>query len=75
VYDVEFDNSAYLTPSNYPATLTESQQIINTLETSFLRPAIPSSNLSTFERVGPDRRKLYFLYDGMAHSDWVEWWL
>lgn len=75
LYDVEFDNSAYLTSSNYPATPIESQQIIDILEPSFLRPAIPSSTLSIFERVGPDRRKLYFLYDEMTHNDWVEWWL
>lgn len=75
LYDVEFDNSAYLTPSNCPATPSGSQQTFDTLENSFLRPAIPLIPPSTFERVGPDRRRLYLLYDNMSHSDWVEWWL
>lgn len=75
LYDVEFDDSAYPTSSNCSATPTESQQIIDILEPSFLRPAIPSSTRSIFERVGPARRKLYFLYDEMTHNDWVEWWL
>lgn len=70
LYDVEFDNSAYLTPTNYPTTPSGSQQTFDALENSFLRPSIPLIAPSTFER-----GRLYILYNEMSHSDWVEWWL
>jgi hypothetical protein len=75
LYDVEFDNSAYLTPTNYPTTPSGSHQTFDALENSFLRPSVPLIAPSTLERVGPDRRRLYLLYNEMSHSDWVEWWL
>jgi hypothetical protein len=75
LYDIELDNLTYLTPSNHLATPSGSQQTFDTFDPSFLRPAIPPTIPSTFERVGPDRRKAYVLYDKMSHSDWVDWWL
>lgn len=68
---------AYLTPSNQPATPSDSQRTFDAYGPSFIRPAVPPliANLERFERVGPDRKKLYFLYDIMNHSEWVNWWL
>jgi hypothetical protein len=44
-------------------------------DASFLRPAVPPTVPSILERVGPDRRKAYTLYNEMAHNEFVEWWL
>lgn len=48
---------------------------------SFIQPSIPPSippeaeDIECFQRViGPEKR-LFFLYDAMNHSNWVNWWL
>lgn len=75
LYDDEIDNLSYLSSSNYLATLSGSQYILEASNQEFLRPNIPLAVPSSFTRVGPDRRKAFILYDRMAHSDWVDWWL
>ncbi|KAJ5249389.1 hypothetical protein N7524_011705 [Penicillium chrysogenum] len=73
----DYDNLSYLIPSNYPATPSTSQQTFDVSIPAFLRPDDPPllSQLERFERVGPNRKRLYFLYDRMNHQEWVEWWL
>ncbi|KAG0152779.1 hypothetical protein PDIDSM_2584 [Penicillium digitatum] len=73
----DYDNLSYLIPSNYPATPSTSQQTFDVSVPAFLRPDDPPllPHLERFEHVGPDRKKLYFLYDRMNHQEWVEWWL
>ncbi|KAG0153109.1 hypothetical protein PDIDSM_2068 [Penicillium digitatum] len=73
----DYDNLSYLIPSNYPATPSTSQQTFDASVPAFLRPDDPPllPHFERFERVGPDRKRLYFLYDRMNHQEWVEWWL
>lgn len=70
IYDSDFDN---YTPRNHPFTpdLSESQETLPSFDTDFLRPTIPPTITSSFTRVGPGRKKVYFLYDEMLHNDWV----
>jgi hypothetical protein len=75
LYDGEIDNLTYLTHSHPLATPSETQHTFDILDTSFLRPAIPLTIPSILERVGPDRRKAYILYNEMSHNEYVEWWL
>lgn len=67
------------TPSTCPATLFTFQRAFNVYGSSVIQPSIPSSvalgSLELFERVVPDNKRLYFLYDLMNHSNWVDWWL
>lgn len=74
IYDSDFDN--YI-PPNHPFTpnLSESQEILPSLDTDFLRPLLPPAIPPSLTRVGPGRNKAYILYDEMLHSDWVSWWL
>ncbi|OQD95763.1 hypothetical protein PENVUL_c105G07924 [Penicillium vulpinum] len=73
----DYENLPYLIPSNYPATPSTSQQTFDVSVPAFLRPDDPPllPQLERFERVGPDRKRSYFLYDRMNHQEWVEWWL
>ena len=73
----DYDNLSYLIPSNYSATPSTSQHTFDVSIPAFLRPDEPPllPQLERFERVGPDRKRLYFLYDRMNHQEWVEWWL
>lgn len=78
LYDAEIDNLTFLTSSNHAATPSGSQHPFDALDpsaSSFIRPAIPLTIPSSLERVGPDRRKAYVLYNEMTHSEWVDWWL
>jgi hypothetical protein len=75
LYDGDIDNISYLAPSNYLATPSSSQHTIDPFDTDFLRPTIPPILPSSLQRVGPDRRKAFILYDKMTHNEWVEWWL
>lgn len=81
LYDGEIDNLTYPTSSNHPATPSGSQTLVDVLDPTFLRPAIspliPSPLVipSCFQRVGPNRRKAYVLYDMTRHTEWVDWWL
>lgn len=75
LYDGEIDNISYPTSSNYLATPSGSQYTLDVSDQDFIGPNIPLAAPSFFTRVGPDRRKVFILYDRMAHSDWVEWWL
>jgi hypothetical protein len=74
--DSEPDDLSFITPSNCPATPSTSWQVDSF---SFVQPSVPSSvapdPLERFQRVGPGWRGQFFLYDGMNHSDWVDWWL
>jgi GT2 family glycosyltransferase len=72
LYDGEIDNLTYLTHSHPLATPSETQHTFDTLDTSFLRPAIPLTIPSILERVGPDQRKAYILYNKMSHNKYVE---
>jgi hypothetical protein len=74
IYDGEIDNLSYLTTPNPPATPSGSQYTLDASEQDFLRPLRPVVP-SSFTRVGPDQRKAFILYERMAHSEWVDWWL
>lgn len=74
IYDRDIGNLSYLTPSNHPATPSGSQvTTLSDFPDDFLRPDLPLP--LTFTRVGPDRRKAFFLYDMAEHTEWVDWWL
>ena len=73
IYDSDFDNYTHNHP--FISDLSKSQETLPSFETDFLRPSLPPSIPSTFTRVGPGRKKVYFLYDEMLHNDWVSWWL
>ncbi|KAJ5152519.1 hypothetical protein N7492_009799 [Penicillium capsulatum] len=75
LYDDEIDNLSYLTSSNHLVTPSGSQYTLNAPDQDFLRPNVPLAAPSSFICVGPDRRKAFILYDRMAYSDWVDWWL
>lgn len=73
----ETDHLSYLTPLYHLATPTDgilSSCPIEGSESDFVRPSNPSFPAS-FTRVGPGRTKDFLLYDNMAHTDWVDWWL
>jgi hypothetical protein len=74
IYDGEIDNLSYLTTPNPPATPSSSQYTLDASKQDFLRPLRPVVP-SSFTRVGPDRRKAFVLYERIAHSEWVDWWL
>ena len=74
-YDGEADNLGYLTSFNEPTTLSSSQPTLDTFGSEFIRPSIPPPIPPSFTRVGPTRRKTFVLYDIMAHTEWVDWWL
>ena len=74
LYDGEIDNLSFLTPLNPPAT-PGSQYTLDTSDQDFLRPNLRPAVPSSFTRVGPDRRKAFVLYEKMAHTEWVDWWL
>ncbi|KAJ5360380.1 hypothetical protein N7517_009571, partial [Penicillium concentricum] len=65
----DFDNYTHNHP--FISDLSESQETLPLFETDFLRPSLPLSIPSTFTRVGPGRKKVYFLYDEMLYNDWV----
>lgn len=73
IYDSDFDNYT----QNHPFTpdLSESQEILPSFETDFLRPSLPPSIPLTFTRISPSRTKVYFLYDEMLHNDQITQWL
>ncbi|KAJ5740168.1 hypothetical protein N7493_000040 [Penicillium malachiteum] len=71
--------SFFQPPTTHLATLLSnylySQTILSSFDDhTFLQPDISPPPLP-FTRVGPDRRKSYFLYDMAMHTEWVEWWL
>jgi hypothetical protein len=76
----DLDNLSYLTsdpPQIFTPNLSESQHTLEpfdseVLPSTFSQPPIAPNTLT---RVGSDKRKPFVLYDNMAHSDWVEWWL
>jgi hypothetical protein len=76
LYEEETDQSSFLSPSQHLITPTPSffsSYPIEGSEPDFLRPNNPIPPSLT--RVGPDRRKAFVLYDNMAYTDWVDWWL
>jgi hypothetical protein len=75
LYGGEIDNLSYLASSNPLATSSGSQFALDTPDQDFLRPNLRPVVPPSFTRVGPDRRKAFVLYERMAHSEWVEWWL
>lgn len=76
LYDGDLDDLSCLTPSNYLATPSGSHHTIETFEPDFLRPNnLPVPPPACLTRIGPDRRKVFVLYDRMMHNDWVDWWL
>jgi hypothetical protein len=78
LYDGDTDNISYLASSSLPELtpeLSSSQQAFESFNAEFLRLLAPPTIPPSFTRLGPDRRKAYVLYDLMAHSEWVEWWL
>jgi hypothetical protein len=75
-YDDQTNELTYLGPSNPPTTPLGSQTTTTDLfHPDFTRPSVPITIPSFFLRVGPNRRKDFVLYDKMAHTEWVEWWL
>lgn len=75
IYDGDIGNLSYHTPSNHPATPSGSQATLPDFHHDFLRPDHPLPLPPSLTRVGPDRRKAFFLYDMAEHTEWVEWWL
>jgi hypothetical protein len=74
-YDGETDNLGYLISFNEPTTLPSSQLTIDTFNSDFIRPNILSPIPPSFTRIRPTRRKAFVLYDTMAYTEWVDWWL
>lgn len=77
IYD-DTESIQYLTsgyPQLFTPDLSSSQKTLDPLESDFLRPQPPQSIPSSFQRVGPNRRKDYVLYNNIMHSEWVDWWL
>ena len=78
LYDGEIDNLTYPTSLNHPTTLSGSQTLVDVLDPTFLRPAIPPLIpsplviLSCFQYIGPNRRKAYVLYNIMCYTEWVD---
>ena len=76
IYEGEVINSLpYLQSddlSAFPSELTASQQTVTSnTDLSFTQPiSIPPS----LQRVGPDRRKTWILFDNMSKKEFLEWW-
>lgn len=77
IYD-DTESIQYLR-SEHPQLFTpdpsSSQKTLDLLDSDFLRPQPPQTIPSSFQRVGPTRRKGYLLYNIMMHSEWVDWWI
>jgi hypothetical protein len=74
-YDGDIDNLGYITLFNENTILSSSQLILDTFGSDFIRLNLPPPIPPSFTRVGLTRRKAYVLYDIMAHTEWVDWWL
>lgn len=69
-YGGEADDSSFILAQPPTPSLTNS-----TINEHLRRPVEPPPIPSSLQRVGPDRKKSFVLYDQMAHTEWVEWWL
>lgn len=77
LYDGDPRNLGYLL-SDYPQNFTpvfSSQPTSNILDSDLVYPQSLPAAPEIFDRISPDRRRTFIVYNNMAHSDWVEWWL
>jgi hypothetical protein len=74
-YDGDTDNLGYSTLFNKNTILSSSQPTLDIFGFDFIKPNLPPPIPPSFTRVGPTQRKAYVLYDTMAHTEWVDWWL
>ena len=68
LYNGEVEQLTYLVLSNPFKTPSDSQAIYNMFNPDFLQLNIPTLVPPSLTRVGPDRRKIFILYNNMVHT-------